>query len=154
MTTLTTDVRRTLESLRQRVDSVLDRIRPDDDREPESGALARPLYRGPDVDMEETDDSIIVRAEVPGLKPDDLDVQVMRDRLILKGEKSDVRTESGSSFHRMERRYGAFIRTVPLPYEIDPDEAKAEYRNGVLDIRLPKTEESKGRRIRVAVRGD
>jgi HSP20 family protein len=77
----------------------------------------------------------------------------MPDRLILKGEKSDVRTESGSSFHRMERQYGAFIRTVPLPCEIDPDEAKAEYRNGVLDIRLPKTEESKGRRIRVAVRG-
>ena len=152
MTTLTEDVRRTLSTVRERVDSVLDRIRADEDESQRGRALARTIYRGPDLDIEETDDAVIVQAEVPGLRPEEISVDVTRNRLILRGEKSQVQAERGRNFHLTERRYGTFVRGIALPCAINPDEVKADYKDGILEVRLPKTEEAKGRPIRVNVR--
>jgi HSP20 family protein len=149
------DVRRPLEQLRERLHAALDRWRPGRHREeegPEGWSLARPVFSGPALDVEETDDEVIVRAELPGLRPDDFTVEATADRLVLRGEKSEERAEHGWGFHRMERRYGSFVRTIALPCEVDPDKAKARYRDGVLRVTLPKTEASKARQVRVEVR--
>lgn len=151
------DVRRPLEQLRDQIYAALERVRPGRrDRgagsELETQPLGRPLFGGPALDVEETDDEVIVRAELPGLRPDDFTVEATADRLVLRGEKSEEREERGRGFHRMERRYGSFVRTVVLPCEVDPDKARARYRDGVLRVTLPKTEASKARRVRVQVR--
>ncbi len=155
---LAEDVRRPLEQLRERINAALDRWRPgrrhdeDEDRELMARPLARRVFGGPALDVEETDDEVIVRAELPGLRPDDFTVEATADRLVLRGEKSEEREERGRGFHRMERRYGSFVRTIALPCEVDPDKAAARYRDGVLHVTLPKTEASKARRVRVEVR--
>lgn len=151
------EVRRPLEDLRERLHAALDRWLPGRRAEEERGLevrpLARPLFGGPALDIEETDDAVIVRAELPGLRPDDFTVEATSDRLILRGEKTEEREERGLGFHRMERRYGSFLRTVALPCQVEPDKASARYRDGVLRVTLPKTEASKARRVRVTVRG-
>lgn len=157
---LPVDVRRPLEQLRDQLHEALDRWLPgrrhDDDeaRDTEARPLARRLFGGPALDVEETDDAVIVRAELPGLRRDDFTVDATQDRLIIRGEKGEEREERGHGFHRMERRYGSFIRTVALPCEVDPDRVTARYRDGVLRVTLPKTEASKAHRIRVEVPGD
>ncbi|HLT59472.1 MAG TPA: Hsp20/alpha crystallin family protein [Limnochordales bacterium] len=100
---------------------------------------------GPSVDVEETDDQIIVRAEIPGANPGDLDVQITEDSLSLQGE---VRQETGTNargFRRIERRYGAFQRTIPFPVPVEHERATATYRNGILEVRAPKAAAGRGR---------
>lgn len=146
-------VRRPLEQLRERLHGALDRWRLGRQREDgqEARTLVRPVFSGPALDIEETDDEVIVRAELPGLRPDNFTVEATGDRLILRGEKSEEREEHGRGFHRMERHYGSFVRTIALPCEVVPDRATARYRDGVLRVTLPKTESSKTRRVRVVV---
>ncbi len=93
-----------------------------------------------------------MRAELPGLRPDDFSVDATGQRLIIRGQKGEEREERGRGFHRMERRYGSFVRSVALPCDVDPDRATAHYRDGVLVTTLPKTAASKPHRIRVDVR--
>jgi HSP20 family protein len=101
------------------------------------------------VDVIETKDDVIVKASVPGIKPDDLDISVTGDLLTLKGEvKSEEKIEKGS-YIRQERRYGAFARTLSLPTTVMADQAKAEFEHGVLTLTLPKAEEVKPRSIKV-----
>jgi HSP20 family protein len=156
MTMLSEDLKRTLARVKERVDSVLDRVAPERDDygrdESPNRAMGRPLYRGPAVDMEETEDALVVRAELPGLRPDDVNVEVTNNRLILRGEKREEREENRRGIHVVERRYGSFLRTIPLPYEIDAEHVEANAKNGVLTLRLPKTEASKGRQVQVNVR--
>jgi HSP20 family protein len=111
--------------------------------------LARVVYRGPALDVEETDDAVIVRAELPGMQPEDFTVEATADRLTIRGEKRLEREHRGRSFYRLERRYGAFVRTVPLPSQVNPDRVEASYSDGVLTVTLPKTEAAKARRIDV-----
>ena len=93
-------------------------------------------------------DNLVVQAEVPGVKPDELHVQVDPGRLTIGGE----RTLGGGdkvSFHRRERRPGTFSRTIQLPRDVDPEQAKADYRNGILTVRIPKHAAAKPRTIEV-----
>ena len=109
------DVRRSLEQVREQVHGALDRWRHAVRRGREEDSLvslARPVYRGPDLDVEETDDTVIVRAELPGLRQEDFTVEATADRLIIRGEKAEEREHGGRGFHRVERRYGSFVRTV------------------------------------------
>ena len=156
MPTLPVEISRPLEQLRERLHAALDRWRPGQRREgeaeePETRPLVRAPYGGPALDVEETDDALVVRAELPGLRPEDFAVETTADRLILRGEKGEEREERGRGFHRLERRYGAFLRSVALPCEIDRDRATASYRDGVLRVTLPKTEAAKARRIKINV---
>ena len=159
MPILPEEVRRPLERVREQIHAALDRWRPgrqrgdDEARDGEARPLARPVFSGPALDVEETDDAVIVRAELPGLRPNDFTVEATEDRLVLRGEKGEEREEQGRGFHRLERRYGSFVRSIALPCEVDPDGTTARYRDGVLRVTLPKSEASKARRIRVDVRG-
>ena len=93
----------------------------------------------PDIDVTETDKEIKVSAELPGMDDKDIDVSLTRDSLTIKGEKKEEKEEKKKDFYRMERSYGSFSRTIPIPVEIDTEKAKAQFKKGVLTITLPKT---------------
>lgn len=101
---------------------------------------------GPRVDIEETDDAFEVTVEVPGLDKDDIDVSISDTMLTVAGKTSGQREERRRNVYRMERSYGAFTRTIPLPDEINPDKAEASLEKGLLVLTLPKTEQARKRK--------
>ena len=102
------------------------------------------------LDISETEQAVEIRMDLPGVKPKDVDIQVSGNTLTIRGErKEEQHEEKGRNFHRVERRYGSFSRTVTLPCATREDEASAEYHDGVLSIVLPKTEEAKTKKIKV-----
>ena len=105
----------------------------------------------PALDVSETDKEILVKAEVPGMEPKDIDISLVGDRLSVKGEKKEEKKEQGEDFYRMERRYGAFHRVVTLPATVDPSKVNASYKNGVLTIKLEKKEVAKPKSIEIKV---
>lgn len=105
--------------------------------------------RIPSLDLAETDSDIEVKLEVPGIKADEIDIEVRGDTLHVSGEHKEEKEEKGKTYHRIERRSGSFSRTVPLPCTVNEAKATAECHDGVLTITLPKTEESKSRKIPV-----
>jgi HSP20 family protein len=108
-----------------------------------SGANVFPL-----VNVFTDGDGLVVRAEVPGIKPEQLQVQVEPGRLTITGERQQEAAQNGS-YHRRERRHGRFSRTVQLPRDLDSEQAAAECRNGVLTVRIPKHAAAKPRQIEV-----
>jgi HSP20 family protein len=155
MAAITDELREAFSSLRERIDSTLSRTRSPGRELASPGERAattslRPLFVGPEIDMEETDDAVIVRAELPGLSPEDFTVELTDRRLVIRGEKREERTEREGSFNVVERRYGSFMRSILLPQEVNPDGTEAEFKDGVLRLRLPKAGE--GRRSKISVR--
>ncbi|WP_435626451.1 Hsp20/alpha crystallin family protein [Candidatus Ferrigenium straubiae] len=117
----------------------------------ESGALAAfPRWSLLAGEVEETDKEIVVRVEAPGVEKEDCRIMIEGNMLHLSGEKRFARETCGSTYHVMERAYGTFQRTIPLPRNVDADRAEASYRNGVLSVRLPKVASEKGRAIPVS----
>jgi HSP20 family protein len=108
----------------------------------------------PAVDLYEDKDDIVVKAEMPGLSKEDIDVNITDHLLVLKGEKKKEEEANERDYYRSERIYGSFVRSIPLPAETDPQKAKASFKNGVLEVRLPKSEEAKKREIKVNVEGE
>jgi HSP20 family protein len=103
----------------------------------------------PALDMSETDTAIDVRMDLPGITAKDIDIQVSGNVLNVSGQREEEKEEKGRTFHRVERRYGNFSRSVTLPCAVAENEVAAEYHDGVLTIKLPKTEESKAHKIKV-----
>ena len=104
----------------------------------------------PAVDVEETGDELWLTADVPGLGAEDIDIEVENNRLTIRGEKQVERSEGeGTRQHLWERRHGSFARTFTLPRSVRADHIAADYRNGVLTIRMPKAPEAKSRKIQV-----
>jgi HSP20 family protein len=103
----------------------------------------------PSVDVSETGKKVIVKSEIPGLDPKDIDISVNGNRMTLRGERKHEHEEKGESFHRVERSYGAFYREIGLPAEVDSSKAEATYKDGVLTVKLKKTKESSTKRIEV-----
>ncbi len=93
----------------------------------------------PSIDVKESDKDISITAELPGIDDKDIDVSLTRDSLTIKGEKKEEKEEKGKDYYRMERSFGSFSRTIPLPSEIDTDKVKAEFKKGLLTVTLPKT---------------
>ncbi len=109
-------------------------------------------FGGPSLDMHETADELIIKAELPGLKNDDFSVELVGRRLTIKGEKNVMRERKGGDGCLIsECRYGSFSRTVQLPYEIDEKTPAADLKHGVLTIRLPKPDKGRQARYRVPV---
>jgi len=108
----------------------------------------------PSVDMYETDKDVVVVAEVPGLRAQDLSVNVRRNVLTIAGRTSEERQEETATYHRRERRFGSFHRSFQLPAEVDAERARAEYRNGVLEVHLPKAEDAGLKNVRVEVKNE
>ena len=101
------------------------------------------------VDVHESDDDLTVRASIPGVKPEDIDISITGDTLTIKGETREEKEEKTGNYHLRERRYGAFQRTVSLPTQVNADKASAEFENGVLTLTLPKVEEVKPKSITI-----
>jgi HSP20 family protein len=103
----------------------------------------------PAIDVAEQDDAIIVRAEVPGTKPDDIDISVYGNTLTISGEKKETKEEKDKGYYHVESTYGSFRRDVGLPTDVDSAKVEAAYKDGVLTITLPKAEVSKAVKIKV-----
>jgi HSP20 family protein len=101
------------------------------------------------VDMYETDQDVVIKTSVPGVKPEDIDITITGDTLTIKGETKAEEKVERANYIRRERRYGAFSRSLTLPTTIVAEKAKAEFENGVLTLTLPKAEEVKPKTIKV-----
>ncbi len=109
---------------------------------------------GPSVDLKETDNEIILHADIPGVNHEDLDITVDENMVILKGETKRDQTHEEKGYHLTERRYGSFYRTIPLPVEVKSDQAAARYKNGVLELRIPKVETAARRGFKPTIESD
>jgi len=103
----------------------------------------------PSVDISENDEKIIVKAEIAGMKKDDIHDSLKNDVLTIEGEKTANRDEEQDNLHISERRYGKFIRSFKLPAQVDRKKIEASYKDGVLTLELPKTEEAKPKEIEI-----
>ena len=101
------------------------------------------------LDVAESEDEFIVKASLPGVNPDDLEITYNNDNLTIRGEMKAEDEKKGETYHLRERRYGTFSRTISLSSSIKSDDIRAEYESGVLTLHLPKTEEVKPRRIQI-----
>ena len=103
----------------------------------------------PAVDVVEDKDKFAVRAELPGMKKEDIEVSLDGDTLTIAGERKEEKEDKRGDTYRSERFFGRFQRTITLPSTVDPNKIEAKYENGVLNITLPKTEEAKRKQIQV-----
>ena len=124
----------------------------------EFGRLLSGLYEGtargsqgwvPSLDIWETDSELVYAFDLPGLDEDKISIEVHDDTLTVTGTREKATEEKGDRFFRFERRYGSFSRAVGLPAGVDEAKIAASYRNGVLEVRVPKPEEAKPRRIQL-----
>ncbi len=97
----------------------------------------------PRVDVAETDNDIQVTAELPGVSEKEIDVSLSDGLLTIKGEKHGEKEEKGKEFRMVERSYGSFMRTIPMPYDVDPEAVDAKFEDGVLKLILPKPAEAR-----------
>jgi HSP20 family protein len=105
----------------------------------------------PPVDVAETQDRILVRAELPGVKQEEIQIEFENGLLTIRGERR-LEKQDGVTFHRVERTYGSFSRSFTLPRTVDAEKISAAYRDGVLEVEVPKKEEAKPKQIRIAVK--
>jgi len=115
-----------------------------------------PSFRGlesaafsPDFEVKETKDAFVFRADLPGVKDADLDVKLTQNRLSISGKRESEKTEKGDTYYTTERSYGSFTRSFTLPDGVDADQIKAELKEGVLTLSLPKKPESQAKKIAV-----
>lgn len=113
------------------------------------GRLARLETYSPKVNLAETDGNFDVSVDLPGMKPEEIKVEMRNGNLVISGERKEEKEEKGKTFHRIERSYGSFCRTIPLPAKVEEGKIDAKFNNGVLNITLPKSEVSKPKQITV-----
>ena len=106
----------------------------------------------PAVDILETEDELVVKADVPDVKLEDIDVRVENQTLSIKGERRFEEDSAGQGYHRIERSYGSFVRSFAVPSSVDTEKVSADYKNGVLTVKLPKKEAAKPKQVRVEVK--
>lgn len=105
----------------------------------------------PPVDIQETDNEFIVKADLPDVKKDDVKVHLQDGVLAIEGERRQEKEEKGKRFHKIEREYGKFVRRFAMPTDIDPEKVRAEFKEGVLNVVLPKAPTAKPKMIDVKV---
>lgn len=103
----------------------------------------------PPIDLEDRKDELVLTAELPGMSPEDIDLEIEGDTLTLRGEKREEHEEKESERYFYERRYGNFVRRISLPQNVDPDRATARFENGILRVTLPKREGPRGKRLQI-----
>lgn len=133
-----------LDQLQERVNRVFGLTAP-------SFLTEEPLAWRPSVNLRELDEEYLLTAELPGMELDDIEVDIDRDTLTLKGEKkAEHETEKEGRWHLYERSYGSFERTFTLPRAVEPDAVKARFDEGILTVHMPKRKEAMGRKIEIA----
>ncbi len=135
-----------------------DRIRREMDRLWDSFLEGRPMRRAeegtewlPSIDVSETKNELVVKAELPGMDSKDIDISMSNGFLTIKGEKKHEKEEKDENYHLIERSYGSFTRSVRLPKEVQSEKIMASFKNGVLRVTLPKSEEAKKKEIKIKV---
>jgi HSP20 family protein len=113
---------------------------------PGNGGLRRWV---PAMDLTETDDHLVLRADLPGLDKDDVKIEVTDGVLTVSGERKAEQEERTDGFHRVERAFGAFSRSMSLPEHVDAEKVTADFDNGVLEVRIPKPEEREPHRVQI-----
>jgi HSP20 family protein len=103
----------------------------------------------PPVDIYETDDALILKAELPGVSKDDVSIEIHQNTLILRGQRKHEAEVKEEQYHRVERAYGTFQRSFTLPTLVDQEHVQATYHDGVLELRLPKSEAAKPKRVAI-----
>lgn len=106
----------------------------------------------PQVDIAETQKDFTIKAEVPGIKKEDIKIAIDNGVLSIRGERKQEKEEKDKKFHRIERSYGSFIRSFTLPENVDETKIEAEFKDGMLKLQIPKTEESKPKSIEVKIK--
>lgn len=134
----------TISSLQNEMNRMVDRVFGE-------GDLAETGIWLPPLDLSETNDKIMVKVEIPGIDPKEIDISIQENTLFMKGEKKEEKEEKGKNYYRVERQYGSFSRSIVLPAIVDTDKVTAECKNGVLEITLQKKEEVKPKQISVKV---
>ncbi|HTN42682.1 MAG TPA: Hsp20/alpha crystallin family protein [Nitrospiria bacterium] len=107
--------------------------------------------REPAIEIYEEKDDVVVKAEIPGMKKEELDINISDTLLTIKGEKKQEEEVKKKGYYYSERSYGSFVRTIDLPKEVKADKAYANFKDGVLEVRLPKTEEAKRKEVKIKV---
>jgi HSP20 family protein len=122
------------------------------------GAFEQPAWSrastalvSPSVDIAETDSEIAITADLPGLEEKDIEVSLDNDVLTIRGSRKEEREEKRKNYHLMERSYGSFQRTLHVPAGVDKDKVKASFKNGVLNVTLPKLPEAKAARRKIEI---
>ena len=145
MTLMRTNPWTAVPTLQNRVNRLFDDMFPEIREGVDTGLMEwRPM-----VDTYEKDDAIIVNAELPGVKKDDISIDVKNNILTISGERKDEEDVNEDNFFRKERFYGKFQRSFTLPENVDPDQVDAAYKDGVLEVKIPKTEESSAKKIEI-----
>jgi HSP20 family protein len=140
--------RETLPTLRREIDDLFDRFF----HEPLGASLGQMFGEwggGLRTDLAETDDEVVVRAEMPGVDPKDVEINVTGNTLSISGEKKEEHEDKQRNYHYVERQFGSFQRTVQLPAYVDPDKVEATFKNGVLTVTVAKKPDAKPRKIKV-----
>jgi len=135
-----------LTNLRREMDDLFNRFFEDWNLGPR---VPRTETWAPAINVEETDDELIVTADVPGIEPKDLDISLDNNVLTIKGERKEEKEEKKKNYHRVERAYGALQRSIMLPSEVDSSRISAKNKDGVVTITMPKTAQSKRKKIEV-----
>jgi HSP20 family protein len=108
----------------------------------------------PAMDLVETDEHFVLRADLPGLTESDVNIELEDNVLTVSGERNAEHESKGEGFYRVERAFGSFSRSLTLPKGIDPESVAASFQNGVLEVRVPKPEQRKPRKIAIGAGGD
>lgn len=106
----------------------------------------------PQIDMSEDDKSVKVIAELPGMNEKDIDINLSKDSLTIKGQKKEEKEQKGEQTYYAERSFGSFTRVIPLPTEVNPDKAEANFSNGVLTVSMPKMHEEKKEQKKIEIK--
>jgi HSP20 family protein len=115
------------------------------------GTLAPSNGYAPAIDLEETADAFLVSMEIPGVDPKNVEITAVGSELTIKGEAKGEDHQKDKTWHRRERRFGTFVRTIALPTQVDTEKIQATYRNGLLELTLPKRAEARPRAIKVQI---
>ena len=107
----------------------------------------------PRIDVVREKERVLLQAEIPGIKPEDVDISVEDDLLTISGTHEQTKEEKDKHFVRRERRYGSFSRSMPLPQGVDPDQIEADYKDGVLEVSIPVPTEKEAKKVQVKPRG-
>lgn len=132
-----------LVDLQQEIDQLVSRFKSD-----WNGDISQEMLM-PSLDLSETDDSLQVRMDVPGIKANEINIEVSGNTIRISGAHKEEKEEKGKTFHRVERRSGSFSRTLALPAAVKEEKVTAECKDGVLTITLPKTEVAKKQKVKV-----
>jgi HSP20 family protein len=137
---------RDLDSLQSDMNRLFDRFF-EGGRNANGGAARRWI---PPMDLVESEDHLVLRADLPGMKEDDVDIEIKDGVLTISGERKSEHEQKGEGFHRVERAFGRFSRSLSLPDGIDPNKVAATFKDGVLEVKVPKPDETKPTRVQIA----